>query len=948
MKRKNKFIWLASTLASIVAVGGLVACKDHEESSSNYTPPEMSTPDNNTPTVTILQTNLKMDTYSTSTLTAKVENLEGDVVWTSSDENVAIVNANGAVTAKKAGVVTVTAKVGDYSDTCEITVADGTKELEFSDVRDFSLVAGKQQQLDKTLIYEGNVFPFTEVTFSAESGKDILSVTEDGLVIAGNTLGTQKITATATMNGKEVAKKEITVTVYVYEYGTINTGATNNKVTLLQTDNFGGKTKTYALDNVKAYINAVEQTNVTFEYEIIAGEDVISFEDGLITSVASGEATLQISFTSEKGVSYYTMLTVEVLDLDKKGNQYFVMDNTKYVPWDSAMPIENGKMVVDVSTFDFLPTDLQNVTINGNNTNYSFLTDDVMILNNNSVGELTVEFETLNDVYTFEMLSADVVIDSFADYRYYMTGRTDGQSVGYNITKTRETAMYALMTTDIVSEGGTGIAYQCNNSMPTPKGSVFDGNGYTLSNVYCSFGWYGATTVENATIKNLTMDNFIIYQYSIFGNYFVQCNFENLKVIAKPYAYGNNAFYGNEDNPNFNGGNWLFVRSLASTIRDSEFVLWNTPGYQDKAMALMNDENSSMTLTNVNIYTDSPIALPGEKTHYGVDVGRNTITNDSTYTVYDADTFKANQSEDFVLTNDGKTMQKDALGDIGTIRKVIVDGSLLSFTDDGDTLTFNKTVGGEKRYVITDKGAYLDTTILYDLEISNRLEFKRWYYLNADKYNCVILTNDVDVGYFSKYYVWWYEDELDGKRVTDQVRIKDNLIFNGMGHKVSNLFGRYGLLNHAGVSGVTIKNVTFDNFYFRHYGVLGGGANYGTTLENVTVNAVASANYAPNASRYAMETYSTLLMVHVNDLTLKNCKINVDWSEAEYCDKKFRLTRSVGNLTLIDTTITSNSYIGKPGETVTAEDCNNDSFLEVTVTITDKSSNYSIKDRDDA
>ncbi len=64
---------------------------------------------------------------STYTLVATKENTEENIMWSSSDENVATV-ADGVVTALKVGTTTITAKAGEASDTCVVTVVDSTEE----------------------------------------------------------------------------------------------------------------------------------------------------------------------------------------------------------------------------------------------------------------------------------------------------------------------------------------------------------------------------------------------------------------------------------------------------------------------------------------------------------------------------------------------------------------------------------------------------------------------------------------------------------------------------------------------------------------------------------------------------------------------------------------------------------------------------------------------------
>lgn len=66
---------------------------------------------------------MKVGDELTLTATVQPEGSTGEVVWTSSDESIATVE-NGKVVAKKAGTVTITAKVGDKSATCSVTVTE--------------------------------------------------------------------------------------------------------------------------------------------------------------------------------------------------------------------------------------------------------------------------------------------------------------------------------------------------------------------------------------------------------------------------------------------------------------------------------------------------------------------------------------------------------------------------------------------------------------------------------------------------------------------------------------------------------------------------------------------------------------------------------------------------------------------------------------------------------
>ena len=75
--------------------------------------------------VTLNKTELTLTEGDSETLTATVkpdDATDKTVTWTTSDASIATVDANGKVTAVKAGLATITAKAGDKSATCKVTV----------------------------------------------------------------------------------------------------------------------------------------------------------------------------------------------------------------------------------------------------------------------------------------------------------------------------------------------------------------------------------------------------------------------------------------------------------------------------------------------------------------------------------------------------------------------------------------------------------------------------------------------------------------------------------------------------------------------------------------------------------------------------------------------------------------------------------------------------------
>lgn len=945
-----KKIWLLmATIACTATAGTFTACGGTGTGDSDVTSNSMSTSmsesttsneensssvDKNTPSITMSQEFLKMDVYQTKTISVFLQNLEGEIEWSSSDESIAVVEA-GSVIAKKEGTVTIMATVGEYSASCEVIVEKGTGVLEFADIRDFSLIVGKSQQLDATVVYGEDVFPFTEVAFALESGKDLISITEDGTVTSNGKVGTQKVMVTATFNGKQVVQQEIEIT--IYEHVTINTGIFNNQISLVATEKFDGALKTYLLDDMQVLVNGEEETEAQIALEIITGDEVISLDsNNLITALAAGEATIKASFISQAGSQVETTIIVTVAVPDENGNQFFVENNANYEAATVMFALPNNQIVFDVSELDIDSKDVDVVKVADKNVAFNVVKG-AICFTWEEAGEYTLVVESNGEEREYAFISSDCVIDSFADFRYYMTGVTEGQSAGYNINKNRAEAMYAVVTADIEGSHSAASSYACSSDvsgahLTAPKGSVFNGFGHTISGIYCSTGWFGYTSTIDVTLKNVHIDDFLFYGYSAFGYLFTTSTVENVTMSASVVAPDNGWGFFNPSK--YGGGSWLTLYPYGVSFINSKFAFWAPEGHTDKEMLLFWDKGYYNAFFNeVEVYTNGKIAETGEQNHAGETVGDKAFAAGSSYTVYDADAFKANGAGSSVAKNNGKTIDKNALGNIGTIKTVLINGRFVPFVETDENYTFERSVGGEKRYVVTDKGAYLDTTVLCDLEISTAEQFRDWFYKNRNLYQYVVLKNDINLG-FAGNEVGYFEGQPVGST------------FNGMGYKVSNLFARFGLLGHGTSENVTIKNVTFDKLYFRQYSVLGADMN-GVTLENVTINAQAG-NMEVKDYAYYIQSYTALLAVHANNLTLKGCTINVDWATTGKGDLNVRLTRGGGNLTLIDTNIYSNGLIAKPGESVAASECGNDgNYLTVVVAITADSKNYTIKDKAD-
>ena len=143
------------------------------------------------------------------------------VNWSSSDETVATVDANGKVTAKKAGKATITAKAktGTAQASCVYTVI----EKQVVKITKLTIEAKtKKVKVGKTIQLTVKVEPenATEGVIWKSSDEKILTVSQDG-VVTGVKAGKAKVTVT---NQDGTIKSEVTITVVNNSSGSGNPG----------------------------------------------------------------------------------------------------------------------------------------------------------------------------------------------------------------------------------------------------------------------------------------------------------------------------------------------------------------------------------------------------------------------------------------------------------------------------------------------------------------------------------------------------------------------------------------------------------------------------------------------------------------------------------------------------------------------------------------------------
>ncbi|MBQ8424820.1 MAG: Ig domain-containing protein [Clostridia bacterium] len=148
--------------------------------------------------VTLSHETLDLKIGESKVLTATVEAyvaLNKKVIFTSNDETVATVNANGKVEAVGIGqaIITVTTEDGGFTDTCVVTCIEGIPALQFDLSNDSNFVKSgkgyivyiKEIDLLNYLKFDDKKVDIQEIKFRIKSGGSSASLTGDKLTITG-------------------------------------------------------------------------------------------------------------------------------------------------------------------------------------------------------------------------------------------------------------------------------------------------------------------------------------------------------------------------------------------------------------------------------------------------------------------------------------------------------------------------------------------------------------------------------------------------------------------------------------------------------------------------------------------------------------------------------------------------------------------------------------------
>ena len=233
------------------------------------------------------------------TATVSGEPTYGTVFWATSDPQTAAVAADGTVTAKAPGTVTVRASLhpfdnpeypADVTAEIEIDIVAGSAAVESVAINEGETVTmfrGETKQLTCT-VNPANASEKT-VVWSVTAGADVVSVNAD----TGEVTAFGPGRATVTVTSRSAAAKTDSCTVTVREAVTaVRLDRDSLQLTLTE----DGKTET-----LTAAVEPQEATDPTVRWTAVP-DGIVSVENGTVTALKAGTATVRAESVSNPGV----------------------------------------------------------------------------------------------------------------------------------------------------------------------------------------------------------------------------------------------------------------------------------------------------------------------------------------------------------------------------------------------------------------------------------------------------------------------------------------------------------------------------------------------------------------------------------------------------------------------------------------------------------------------
>ncbi len=429
--------------------------------------------------------------------TAKTENLEGDVLWSSDKPDVVKIASDGVAEALKTGEAKITASIGEYSDSFEITVSVENIPVLNAD-ETLTLYKGNTYPLNPSVSYKGKVVD-EDIEFAfASDDVNIASVSNDGEItavgegvcniIVSATYRYMAISATCVVtviNGEFISLDKINVELSTLNYGEYKTGET------LAATAYKGGTK-------------VENAEFVWNSE---NESVVTVSNGVVTVVGVGTTKVGVSYG---GMSAVCNVKVTKPEIDTKlAFEYEVLN-------DFVLP----SYEID----DFVTENIKEVLYENKNVYSSGQIDKDLVVGSSKAKSLVIVTEKAD--YKVSVTVINKIVENKDDLNSITRSLAKLVADASDLGKGFYYDGYVVLKNDIEYIGEFRPIAYINDCAPDGyKGEVFygsshdcgfkgefDGKGHTVSGVIVaeSHGGFFGSIIGSAYVHDFRLENVVV------------------------------------------------------------------------------------------------------------------------------------------------------------------------------------------------------------------------------------------------------------------------------------------------------------------------------------------------------------------------------------------------------------------------------------------------------
>ena len=567
--KKNKFIIILCFIIYIVSLFTLLASCDNNDNVSKCITIKEET------VSLMLGENYKLD-YQTFELN------DADTVWISSDSSIVSIE-KGIIVGQKVGCAVITAKNGDYQDTCTVTVELGnvTPVLQFENSNNVvSLVKG--QSFDIVTFINYNNKKYNDLVLTVDCDEDIFdySISNNILTVYPKEISDCTVLKLkASWNGAdgtntETLNESFYITVNEDWYFTFNDYGLKDLLLYSKSELDGKLYENSCNANFSFYLSGKKDESAQIEIKIV-DENIAKIKNGKIVAVNPGKTQLFVTYNTESG-NYSGCFNIEVIMptvkyVDSKIRTFSLLDKELDFTdlkgsFRDVYGLEiNGKKV-EIKNGQFPLMKLEHSTIGINNFNH------------NDKYTLQLSVDGLSKPITLNQLAngkgfdyLEITLYMNSGYIYVLQNVKVFSKVINNVEdlvsvfgQSGVLSGYYVLGGDI--DASTATLTGAKRAMDSFTG-IFDGMGYTISNLDVStgtankgslFGVLDANAVvRNVAIVNVTANGSSViashasYNASNFGGY-------PAPMISNVYVQVSKAttdFYGIVGGgPNYNQG----------------------------------------------------------------------------------------------------------------------------------------------------------------------------------------------------------------------------------------------------------------------------------------------------------------------------------------------------------------------------------------------------------